>query len=329
MHLSILDLVPVDGNHDDKVALYNTVDLAKMADTLGYKRYWIAEHHNLPTVASAATETIMNKILSVTSQLRVGSGGIMIPNHSPLRIAESFKTMEAFYPNRIDLGIGRAPGTDSLTAFALRRSNQPYNADNLSGQLSELFNYDAFHEWTVDNELAHIRAIPYSVPLPPVYVLGSSKGSARFAAQQGLSYVYAYQFNQNDVKEAVMQYRQALQDKQHQNVIVSVSVIGGQTEDEVQYLKKAAILKFLNSAGMIQDIDWDHINEIELSLQHQRMGESYLQSQLIGTFDELKQQLTDLANDLEVDELMISTTQFGATSRQNLYQSLSTLIDKQ
>ncbi|CAM3109493.1 MsnO8 family LLM class oxidoreductase [Staphylococcus argensis] len=328
MNLSVLDLVPVDGNDHDRNALNHTIELAKSVDKLGYRRYWIAEHHNLPTVASAATETIMNRILSVTSNLRVGSGGIMIPNHSPLRIAESFKTMEAFYPNRVDLGIGRAPGTDGLTAFALRRSNQPYKANDLDAQLIELFNYDSYHSEVINNELSQIRAIPQSVPLPPVYVLGSSVESARLASQKGLSYVYAYQFNQNDVKKAVKAYRQETQDQQHQNMIVSVSVIGGQTEEEVHYLKKAAMLKYLNSAGMIQNVDWNHIDEIKLSKQQQLMAESYLQSQLIGTFEELKQKLTHLANELAIDELMITTTQFGEASRENLYKALASLITK-
>ncbi|MCY1604513.1 MsnO8 family LLM class oxidoreductase [Staphylococcus pettenkoferi] len=242
MNLSVLDLVPVDGNEHDRSALNHTLELAKSVDELGYRRYWIAEHHNLPTVASAATETIMNRILSVTSHLRVGSGGIMIPNHSLLRIAESFKTMEAFYPNRVDLGIGRAPGTDGLTAFALRRSTQPYKANDLDAQLMELFNYDSYHNEVINNELSQIRAIPQSVPLPPVYVLGSSVESARLASQKELSYVYAYQFNQNDVKKAVKAYHQETQGQQHQNMIVSVSVIGGQTEEEVQYLKKQLCL---------------------------------------------------------------------------------------
>ena|SRR5271166_4333886 len=179
--LSVLDLSPVASGSSDAQALRNTLDLARLADRLGYVRYWLAEHHNIPSVASTAPEIMIAHVAMVTSRMRVGSGGIMLPNHAPLRIAESFRVLEALHPGRIDLGVGRAPGSDSITALALRRSREKLGAYDFPEQLEELISF-GLGRFPERHPFASIQAIPKDVPLPPIWILGSTEESQRLAA---------------------------------------------------------------------------------------------------------------------------------------------------
>src|SRR5580693_9275408 len=171
--LSVLDLSPVPEGHTSAEALRNTLDLAKLADDLGYTRYWLAEHHNTPLIASSAPEIMIGHVASVTRSIRVGSGGIMLPNHSPLKVAETFRVLEALHPGRVDLGLGRAPGTDPMTALALRRSREVVGADDFPQQLDELLDY--LHGRQPKSALfQRIRAMPDDVEPPEIWILGSS-----------------------------------------------------------------------------------------------------------------------------------------------------------
>src|SRR5262245_37998167 len=181
--LSVLDLAPVATGSTIGQALRNSLDLARNVERLGYRRHWVAEHHNMPGIASSAPAVLIAHLASVTSTLRVGSGGVMLPNHQPLVVAEQFGTLEALHPGRIDLGIGRAPGTDQLTAHALRRSFGP-EADDLPAQLAEL---RAFFAGT----FPLIRAVPGAGNAPAIWLLGSSDFSARLAAELGLPFSFA------------------------------------------------------------------------------------------------------------------------------------------
>src|ERR1700741_4487666 len=163
--LSVLDLSPIAAGSKDSEALTNTLDLARTVDRLGYTRYWLAEHHSIPSVASTAPEIMIGHVASVTERVRVGSGGIMLPNHSPLRVAEEFRVLEALHPGRIDLGIGRAPGSDQITALALRRSREKLFANDFSEQLEELINF-GLGRFPERHPFASIQAIPKDVPLP-------------------------------------------------------------------------------------------------------------------------------------------------------------------
>ena len=189
--LSVLDLSPVPVGSTSAEALRNTLDLAKLADDFGFTRYWLAEHHNTPLIASSAPEIMIGHVADVTTRIRVGSGGIMLPNHSPLKVAETFRVLEALHPNRIDLGLGRAPGTDPMTALALRRSREAVSADDFPQELDELLAY-LRGEQPKSALFQRIRAMPDDVPPPDIWILGSSDYSAQLAARMGLRFAFAH-----------------------------------------------------------------------------------------------------------------------------------------
>src|SRR5436309_15283689 len=204
--LSVLDLSPVAGGSSDAVSLHNSLDLARVADRLGYTRYWVAEHHNLPAIASSAPDIMIGQIAAATEHIRVGSGGVMLPNHAPLMVAERFKVLEALFPGRIDLGIGRAPGTDPVTSYALRRRQDSGGDDDFLQRFQELILFDSggFPE---GHPFRSIRAMPEDVALPPIWLLGSSGYSAQLAALVGAGYSFAHHFASHDAVAAMLSYR--------------------------------------------------------------------------------------------------------------------------
>jgi luciferase family oxidoreductase group 1 len=205
--LSILDLSPVAAGSSGAVALRNSLDLARLADNLGFTRYWVAEHHNLPSIASSAPEIMIGQIAAATARMRVGSGGVMLPNHAPLMVAERFKVLEALFPGRIDLGLGRAPGTDPVTSYALRRRQDADGGDDFLQRFQELilFESSAFPE---GHPFRSIRAMPEDVALPPIWLLGSSGYSAQLAAMVGAGYSFAHHFADHDPVSAMLSYRE-------------------------------------------------------------------------------------------------------------------------
>lgn len=250
----------------------------------------------------------------------------MLPNHSPLKVAENFKLLEAFYPGRIDLGIGRASGLDGLTSIALRRSQQPYNADNLQALLHELLEYDMNQEASGENPFGHIIAIPEDVSLPPITLLGSSVYSAKLAATEALNYSFAYHFNPSGAKEAIALYRNLYQKnhgKEAPPVILGLSLIGGETDEEVAIQKKAMSIKYLQSMGALKNIDWLNIENVIIPSHLQSTAKAYLSTLVIGTWSELKKQLDTLSNELNVQELIITTSQRGFETRVKLYTKLA------
>src|ERR687889_681953 len=214
--LSVLDLSPVSSGSNGAQALHNTLELARLTDQLGYERYWLAEHHNLPSVASSAPEVMIGHVASETSRIRVGAGGIMLPNHAPLRVVETFRVLESLHPGRVDLGIGRAPGTDPVTATVLRRSRDGQGADDFPQQFSELlaFSGDGFPD---GHPLRSVIAMPSDVGLPPIWLLGSSGYSARAAGGMGLGYAFASHFSPTDPAPAMPTAR-ALSPRRTSNV---------------------------------------------------------------------------------------------------------------
>ena len=195
--LSVLDLAPVPVGQHPGQALRNTVALAQRAEALGYRRYWLAEHHNMVGIASAATAVVIGLVAGNTQSMRVGSGGIMLPNHAPLVIAEQFGTLEALYPGRIDLGLGRAPGTDQLTAYALRRTLEG-NVDDFPRDVQEL---QAYFAETTDDQ--HVKAVPGAGLNVPIWILGSSLYGAQLAAALGLPYAFASHFAPAALMQAI------------------------------------------------------------------------------------------------------------------------------
>jgi luciferase family oxidoreductase group 1 len=206
--LSVLDLSPVAAGSSGAQSLRNSLELARLADRLGFTRYWVAEHHNLPSIASSAPDIMIGQIAAATERIRVGSGGVMLPNHAPLMVAERFKVLEALFPGRIDLGLGRAPGTDPVTSYALRRRQDIGDAgdEDFLNRFQELilFESNAFPD---GHPFRAIRAMPQDVPLPPIWLLGSSGYSAQLAAMVGAGYSFAHHFADHDPADAMLTYR--------------------------------------------------------------------------------------------------------------------------
>src|SRR3954469_20935656 len=193
--LSVLDLSPVTTATPPAAALNNSLDLARHVDRLGYSRLWLAEHHNLPTIASSAPDIIIGQIAAITKHMRIGSGGVMLPNHAPLMVMERFKVLEALFPGRIDLGLGRAPGTDPVTSFALRRRQD--NADDFLERFQELILFER-RGFPQGHPFANVYAMPKDIALPPIWLLGSSGYSARLAAMVGMGFAFAHHFSDQD-----------------------------------------------------------------------------------------------------------------------------------
>src|SRR6266700_1214785 len=238
--LSVLDLSPVDSGVSSRQALQNTLQLAQLADRLGYARYWLAEHHNTNMLASSTPELMIGYVAQATNYIRVGSGGVMLPNHSPLKVAETFRVLEAMHPGRIDLGIGRAPGTDGRTALALRRSREALNADDFPDQLAELFAFAGEKGgFPAGHPFSSVQAAPVDVPLPPIWLLGSSDYSAQAAAMLGLGFAFAHHIQPNFAVPAIQQYRAMFTPSaslQEPKVIVATSAICADTDEHAEEL---------------------------------------------------------------------------------------------
>jgi luciferase family oxidoreductase group 1 len=238
---SVLDLSPVREGGDAAEAFRNTVDLARHAEQWGYHRYWLAEHHNMPGIASAATSLVIGHVAGATKTIRVGAGGIMLPNHAPLVIAEQFGTLESLYPNRIDLGLGRAPGTDQMTARALRRSLAS-SGDTFPQDVVELQAY-------FRNSTARVNAVPGTGLDVPLYLLGSSDFSAQLAAELGLPFAFASHFAPDYLHVAINLYRRgfkpsAMLEKPH--LIVGIGMYAADTDEEARRIFTSAQLMGLN-----------------------------------------------------------------------------------
>ena len=232
--LSVLDLVPIGTGGSAREAVRRSVELAQLAERLGYVRYWFAEHHGMPGIASSSPEILIEHIASATSRIRVGSGGIMLPNHAPLRIAEVFHTLETLHPGRIDIGVGRAPGTDPVTSRAMH----PFDAEQFPAQLQELIGLSR-GTLPADHPFRTVRVIPGGVTLAPIWILGSSGASARFAGSLGVGYSFARHFSPAPPEPAIHAYLESFRPSEQfpePHVILGVSVICAETEERAEYL---------------------------------------------------------------------------------------------
>ena len=238
---SVLDLAPVPEGATVRAALMNTLDLARRAEAWGYRRFWLAEHHNMPGIASAATAVLIGQVAAATRTIRVGAGGIMLPNHAPLMVAEAFGTLATLFPDRIDLGLGRAPGTDMATARALRRHLD--QGDSFPQDVVELLGYLG------DDEEARVRAIPGVGTRVPVFILGSSLFGAQLAAYLGLPYAFASHFAPGDLEPAVAVYRETFRPSGHlsaPHVMLAFNVFAAETDAEGRRLKTSMQQAFIN-----------------------------------------------------------------------------------
>ncbi|MBY3433570.1 LLM class flavin-dependent oxidoreductase [Rhizobium laguerreae] len=247
--LSILDLSPVTTATPASTALRNTLDLARRADQLGFARYWLAEHHNAPSVASSAPDIMVGQIAAMTQNIRVGSGGVMIHNHRPLVVAERFKTLSALFPGRIDLGIGRAPGGDPATSKALGRGEDG-GSEDYEERLSELFRFET-REFPEGHPLNSVYAMPSDAPLPAVWLLGSTGHSAEVAASHGTGFAFAHHFAKYDARDAIATYRRGFRRSRwfdHPYAILAVHVICAGTDTEAEGLAATSDYNFAHSS---------------------------------------------------------------------------------
>jgi luciferase family oxidoreductase group 1 len=315
--LSVLDLAPVATGSTIGQALGNSLDLARHVERLGYRRHWVAEHHNMPGIASSAPAVLIAHLASVTTTLRVGSGGVMLPNHQPLVIAEQFGMLEALHPGRIDLGIGRAPGTDQITAYALRRSFDP-SADDLPSQIRELL---AFFSGTVPR----ITAVPGAGSTPAIWLLGSSDFSARLAGELGLPFSFAHHFMPQNTVPALEIYRRSFTPSAalaEPYAIVAVAVVCAGTDEEARWLHGPAKLAFLRlRAGRPSTFPSpDEAAAYDYSAPEREFVESWAATHVVGSPATVRDQLLDLQGRTKADELILTTNVFDHADRLRSYE---------
>lgn len=303
-HYSLLDLSPISEGQTASDALANTIDLARAAERFGYHRYWLAEHHNMPGIASAATAIVIGHVAAATTKMRIGAGGIMLPNHAPLMVAEQFGTLATLYPDRIDLGLGRAPGTDMATARALRRHMSP--ADTFPQDVQELIGY--FDD--ADGSAA-VHAIPGSGTKVPVWILGSSLFGAQLAAYLGLPYAFASHFAPAMLKEALSIYRKTFQPSPYLSkpyVMVAAGAFGADTDEEAYFLRSSQILAFsrLRSGkpGKLPRPTNDVSAEVPAPMLAQ--VEQALSCSATGSPETVKRELAAIIAEYEPDELILT-----------------------
>jgi luciferase family oxidoreductase group 1 len=321
--VSILDLSPIVEGGDAAQALRNTIDLAQHAERWGYHRYWLAEHHNIPAVASAATAVVIGAVAGKTSRIRVGAGGIMLPNHAPLVIAEQFGTLESLFPGRIDLALGRAPGSDQITARALRRS--PANADAFPQDVLELIMYFQAPPGQA------VRAIPGAGLNVPIWILGSSLYGAQLAAELGLPYGFASHFAPALMMDAIAAYRRRFcpskfLDRPH--VMLGVNVAVAETDEEAKRLFTSHQQAFVNlrrgTPGPLPPPNPRFI--AELSPQERHEIDQTLSTSAVGSLWTVKSGLEAFIRRTQADELIVVSTMHDHTARLRSYELTAAVL---
>ena len=320
--LSVLDLSPVVEGSGPAQSLANSLDLARHAERLGYNRYWLAEHHNMPGIASAATAVVIGHVAGGTKTIRVGAGGIMLPNHSPLVIAEQFGTLAALYPGRIDLGLGRAPGTDMLTARALRR-NLDAAVDTFPQDVVELMGY--FRQAEPGQR---IRAVPGEGETVPVWILGSSLYGAQLAAMLGLPYAFASHFAPAELDNALSVYRSRFQPSEHLDkpyVMLGLNVVAAATDAEARLLFTSQQQAFVNLRSgrpgrlppPVENYDRDLDGPARAMLGHA------LAEAVVGSPETVKRGVEAFVARTGANELMVTAQVFDHDARVRSYEILA------
>ncbi|AWI26279.1 LLM class flavin-dependent oxidoreductase [Flavobacterium pallidum] len=324
---SILELAIIADGISIEQTFKNSVDLAQKAEGLGYTRLWLAEHHNMPHVASVATPILIGHMAANTKTIRVGSGGIMLPNHAPLIVAEQFGTLGRLYPNRIDLGLGRAPGTDQLTAHAIR-SDRMLAVHKFPSEIESIQKY-----FSEENEWSEVRAIVAEGVPVPLYILGSSLDSAHLAAKMGLPYAFASHFATGMLLEALQIYRKEFQpsvylDKPY--TIAGVNVIAANTDAEAERNFTSVIRMFLGIlTGQRQPLQppMEMTDEL-MMVQHNPAVRDMLRYSFVGRKEAVAKQLDKFLQQTGVDELMIVTNMHDHNDRIRSYEILSEIMNE-
>ncbi len=322
---SVLDLATIVKGDTIPTTFEKSVKAAQNAEKNGYTRYWFSEHHNFPNVASAATSILIGHVASQTTTLRVGSGGIMLPNHTPLSVAEQFGTLDGLYPGRIDLGLGRAPGTDSLTASILRRGNLNPHYD-FESHIKELQQY-----MSPQNAHSKVRAIPGEDADVPIYLLGSSTDSAFLAAKMGLPYAFAAHFAPAQLEIALEIYRSNFKPSEHLQqpyVITCINIIGAETTEEAHYLSQSHFQAFVNilldQRQPLLPPEETQLADLpdEVAVHLNRMANKTF----VGDQKDLKQQLSDFTKFYQPDEIMVSGNIYDFDKKLKSYEMAAEVI---
>ena len=311
-HFSLLDLSPIPEGKTAADALAASADLARAAERLGYHRFWLAEHHNMPGIASAATAVVIGHVAAATRSIRVGAGGIMLPNHAPLTVAENFGTLATLFPGRIDLGLGRAPGSDMATARALRRHMAP--EDSFPTDVQELIGY--LGDGT---EAAMVRAIPGAGTHVPVWILGSSLYGAQLAAWLGLPFAFASHFAPAMLDEAIKIYRRGFRPSAHldqPHVMIAAGVCAAETDAEAAFLRSSQILAFARlRTGRPGKLPAPTHDLSEIPPHVMAEVQAALSCSAIGAPQTVKTQLRAILTRYQPDELIISGMIHDPTAR--------------
>ena len=329
--LSVLDLSPVTDASPGAAALRNSLDLARLADRLGYTRYWVAEHHNLPSIASSAPDIMIGQIAAATQHMRVGSGGVMLPNHAPLMFAERFKVLEALFPGRIDLGLGRAPGTDPVTSYALRRRQDSAGDDDFLQRFQELilFESGAFPD---GHPFRSVRAMPEGVPLPPIWLLGSSGYSAQLAGMVGAGFSFAHHFAEYDAVSAMLSYRKAFRPspaRAEPYAILACAVVCADRKADAERLASTVDLNFvrrsrgqylpLASPAEAQAYPYSAAERALVARNRERL--------FVGDKAGVLARLEPMIGATQADEVMVTTMIYEHDARRRSYELLADAFD--
>jgi luciferase family oxidoreductase group 1 len=326
---SVLDLAPVAEGSDVGQALRNSIDLAQRAERLGYGRYWVAEHHNMPGIASSAPAVLLAHLASVTDTMRLGSGGVMLPNHAPLVVAEQFGMLEALHPGRIDLGIGRAPGTDQLTALALRRSVEALQADDFPSQLRDLIDFFS-GEFPADHPFRQITAVPGRGNQPALWLLGSSGYSAQVAGILGLPFSFAHHFSAQNTEPALALYREhfrpsAVLDEPY--AMIGVSVLAAETDERAHWLAGSGRLSFvrLRQGRPGRFPSPEEAAAHVFTATDRALLEHWTASAVVGAPATVARELDDLVARTGAQELMVTTLCHDHADRVRSYEIVAEL----
>ncbi len=303
------------------------VELARLADRLGYTRYWLAEHHGMPNIASSFPEILIGHVAGATKRIRVGAGGIMLPNHAPLRVAEAFHTLEALYPGRIDLGIGRAPGTNPATSRALR----PFDAEQFPAQLEELFALSR-QSFPKDHPFHSVKVVPSDVALPPVWLLGSSGASARLAGALGVGYGFASHFSPTPPGPAIRAYREAFvpsEQFEKPHVILGAAVVCAETDEEADYLAKPMDLAWVRlQRGELKPIATpEEAAAYPYTPEELAVVRAYRSLTIIGNPEKVREQIEAKAQEAGADEVIVSSMIHGHSERMRSYELLAQVFE--
>lgn len=324
--LSILDLAPIKEGSDASEAFKESVTLAQHAEEWGFNRYWLAEHHNMPGIASSATSVLIGHIAGNTKKIRVGAGGIMLPNHATLVVAEQFGTLESLYPGRIDLGLGRAPGTDQATAYALRRTLNT-SVEDFPMQVNELQDYFS------DEPVSHVRAVPGQGLDIPIWLLGSSDFSARLAAEKGLPFSFASHFAPAYLNIALDLYRKQFKPSEQLEkpyAMIGVNVIAADTDEKAAYIATSHQQQFLNlrrgkQTKLLPPVE--SMDDIWSPMEKEAVLQSLdPETTIIGSKETVRQKLTQIQERTKADEIIISSQIYHLKDRLRSYEIVSELM---